>query len=259
MFVTLLIIMTGCTSTRPTTQSQNSWRPLFNGNDLSGFYTFLQGSGKDQDPQRVFQVHDAMIHLYKDAEEGSKMPFGYFATSEELGDCRIRFQYKWGTKRFAPKATAVRDSGLLYFIYDEGPSGRVWPSSIECQVQESDTGDVFTINTTVSSTIDPAKSDPKAPTFLDAAKGGAAYTSPEQPLTRIVRNPMTEVEGWNTVQVLLRGDSAEHIVNGKLNNRVSNVTRHGGGPDRSLRKGRMAFQAEGAEVLFRKIEVQPLR
>src|SRR5438034_665924 len=89
-------------TTRPASDGKE-WQPLFNGRDISGWYTNLKGLGKDKDPDHIFQVHDGMIHIYKDAAQGSPMPFGYICTAKEYGDCRIRFQYKWGEKRFAPR------------------------------------------------------------------------------------------------------------------------------------------------------------
>ena len=240
------------------------WRPLFNGKDLSGWYTYLQEEGKDKDGKRVFQVHDGMIHLYKDGEDGAKMPFGYIATNESFADYRIRLEYRWGQKRFGSRATRPRDSGLLYHVYGaDGARAGIWPYSIECQIQENDVGDVFAVGTSVGTTIDPAK--PDAPTFKDTTEGGIPYRTAEGPKVngRVIRNPMAEVDGWNKVEVEVRGDGAVHIVNGRINNRITaatgpNLEKNGDGPWVPLRKGRILLQAEGAEVFFRNIEIQEI-
>src|SRR5438046_1901475 len=127
-------------TTRPT--SDQSWRPLFNGKDLTGWYTYLKDDAKDRDTQHVFQVHDGMIHIYKSVPDGEQAQFGYIATTEDFADYRIRFQYKWGLKRFGSRATQRRDAGLLFHVYgaDGARNGGVWPYSIECQVMENDTG-----------------------------------------------------------------------------------------------------------------------
>src|SRR4051812_22047752 len=104
---------------RPAVAADAGWKTLFNGKDLSGFYTFLKGGTKNADPTRVFQVHDGILHIYKDAEQGSQQPFGYVCTEQQLGDCHIRFDYKWGEKRFGSRATKRRDSGILYFVWGE--------------------------------------------------------------------------------------------------------------------------------------------
>ena len=55
---------------------------------------------------------EVVNHLTGDPADGSEMPFGYICTKDELGDCRIRFQYKWGQKRFGTRATKRRDLQL---------------------------------------------------------------------------------------------------------------------------------------------------
>ena len=269
--VTVVLAVTcSCTTaraqaTRPAAAAASSreWTPLLNGKDLTGWYTFLRGPGRDKDPQHVFQVTgDGVVHLYKDAEEGADMPFGYFCSEKEYGDCRIRFEYKWGTKRFGRRATRPRDSGFLYHVFgNDGDQGGVWPWSIECQIQENDVGDIYAIGAHVSTTIDPATKDTKLKKFLEPNEGGVDFTTPTEPNSRLVRNPMNEHDGWNTIEVELRGDSAVHIVNGKVNMRIHNITRPDpNDPEKQipLTKGRILFQAEGAEVMYRKIEMQPI-
>lgn len=36
---------------------------LFNGKNLDGFDTFLQSQGVNNDPEKVFQVHDGMVYI----------------------------------------------------------------------------------------------------------------------------------------------------------------------------------------------------
>jgi hypothetical protein len=257
------VAVAGAQTTKPSSPSSPEWTPLFNGKDLTGWYTWLKGAGKNADPTKIFQVHDGVLHIYKDSEQASNQPFGYVCTNEEFGDCRIRLQYKWGTKRFGGRATKKRDSGLLYFTFGpDGPDGKTWPHSVECQIQEGDTGDIFAIGTGCSSTIDSATATAKAPTFKEASAGGIAYTTPGKMNDRIIRSEMLEKDGdWNTVEVILEGDSAVHIVNGKTNMKITRATRPV--PDKPgewlpLNRGRIVLQAEGAEVMYRNIEVQPL-
>src|SRR5438105_4101510 len=74
------------------------WTPLFNGRDLTGWYTFLQKHGKNQDPDHVITIEDGSIHLYKNAPEGSSVVMGYIATEKEYGDYHLRLRYRWGAK-----------------------------------------------------------------------------------------------------------------------------------------------------------------
>ena len=45
------------------------WSPLFDGKGLDGWYIVLSGHEHDQDPDHLVQVHDKMIHVYKDAPD----------------------------------------------------------------------------------------------------------------------------------------------------------------------------------------------
>jgi hypothetical protein len=245
-----------------TTQPSGGIRLLFNGKDLSGWHTFLRGVGRDTDSSRIFQVHEGAIHIYKDAPNATTQPFGYLCSDEEIGDCRIRLEYKWGEKRFGTRATKKRDSGFLYFVFDENKlQSSVWPHSVECQIQENDVGDIFAIGTIVSTTIDPKTASEKAPMFLAADARGSEYTTPGKMNDRIIRNPMMEKPGWNSLEVVLEGDGATHIVNGTINMKIMKTTRPDpADPARNLplRRGRIVLQAEGAEVMYRNIEVHPL-
>ena len=57
-----------------TGQSPSDWRPLFNGRDLSGLFTWLKDTGRD-DPKGVFSVKDGILHV---SGEG----MGYVATDK---------------------------------------------------------------------------------------------------------------------------------------------------------------------------------
>ena len=50
---------------------------LFNGKDLTNFYTYLRGHGKNVDPNKVFTVADGMIRV-------SGQTFGCFTTEKEF-------------------------------------------------------------------------------------------------------------------------------------------------------------------------------
>ena len=118
----------------------DGWVSLFNGKNLDGWYTFLPSTGKNADPKRVFKVEDGMIHILDIPVTGDKQEFGYLATEHEFGHCRIRAEFKWGTKRFPPREEDKRDSGLLYYF--TGPD-KVWPRALELQIQETDVGDLW--------------------------------------------------------------------------------------------------------------------
>ncbi len=247
----------------------DGFKPLFNGKDFSGWYTFSAGK-KNSDPNHLFQIHDGMVHMYKDAENGSRQPHGYIATDAEYSNYHLRFQYQWGQKKFGGKVDAKRDAGLLFHVV--GPDG-VWRKSVECQIQEGDTGDIFTVNTRVTTTVDPATTKLIQIISTNAAgliktnfntqprfkEDGVKYTQGvANGIKRVLRSQDYEVKDWNTVDVIVCGDSAVYLVNGKMNNKILHLEKMVGEKWVPLTKGKILLQQEGAEVLYRNIEIKML-
>lgn len=235
-----------------TPPSETGWTPLFNGQNLDGWYTWLPSTGKNNDPKGVFKVRDGMLHILGIPVTGKEQEFGYIATTSEYSNYRLRFQYRWGGKRFAPRATDKRDSGLLYHMV--GPD-KIWPRSMEAQVQEGDTGDFFMLgNTGLSTTVESTTAREKK-----YKERGVAYS---QTGGRIIKSGTYDsLTEWNTVEVIVSGNEAVHIVNGVVNNRGTNFRQPDPGNSSrtiALSKGRILFQAEGAEIFYRNIEIQTL-
>ena len=226
----------------------SNWISLFNGKNLDGWYTYLPSKGRNNDPQGVFKVENGMLHILDVPDRGQRQEFGYVATDRNYGDYHLRFQYRWGSKKFVPRANAKRDSGAVYHIQG---SDRVWPKGVELQVQEGDTGDFWLLGgTTLSTTVASTRENPKR-----YRGGGVPYTTRPGSYVRLSKDRTRDSRGgWNTVELIVRGDEAVHIVNGQVVNRGERL-RSGG---RALTAGRIAFQAEGAEVYYRNIELQPL-
>ncbi len=272
----LFIAVAGCRSGRDAAaEPEGGWTSLFNGTNLDGWYTIIARGPKNEDTNHLIQVHDGMIHIYKDAEDRSRQPFGYVITENEYSNYHLRFQYKWGEKKFQPRTKSRRDSGCLIHIV--GPDG-VWPTSVECQVMEDDTGDIFTVHSRVTTTVDPTTTNiittistnsttrqvrtnsASQPLFQEAADGGVTIVQGDPgPSLRIRHSAKYEIPGWNTVDIITRGNSGEFVVNGHVNNRFTNLEQMKDGQWVPLGKGKILFQAEGAEVFFRNVEIKPLK
>jgi hypothetical protein len=240
--------------------ADSEWTPLFNGRDLTGWYTFLQKHGKNQDPDRVITIEDGAIHLYKHAEEKSNVVMGYIGTEKEYGNYHFRVQYRWGTKKFQPRYALKRDAGLYYHILGDDA---VWPRSLQYQVQQGDVGDLLALyGMAVDTWIDPKTKDDAEPTFLDKADGGQPRVLGGKGIGYQQRLPGDiEVDGWNTAEIIARGDTTTHILNGKVVNRGVNVRLvDPAKPDtsRPITRGRIALEIEAAEIFFRKVEIKSL-
>ena len=71
-----------------------------------------------------------------------------------------------------------------------------------------------------------------------------------------------EREGWNTAEVIARGDSVTHILNGHVVNRGTGVRlvdpAASRAPARPVTRGRIALEIEAAEIEFRNVEIRDL-
>jgi hypothetical protein len=265
LFATPLFALAAETPSEASKASSDSgWIRLFDGKTFDGWYTFLTKHAKNEDPTKVFQVRDGMIHVYRDHSENDEVAFGYLATGLEYSNYHLRLQYKWGKKKFRPRAQQRCDAGLLYHLVGDDI---VWPRCIECQIQEGDTGDCFVvrgaqIDTSVEIVNIETPSGPKdLPRYKAEAEGGVRRTIGQGAIARIVKSGTYEQDGWNTVEVIVRGSAgAVHMVNGHTVFEATNLRQL----DTSnktwepLAKGRIALQAELAEVFYRNIEIRPI-
>jgi hypothetical protein len=229
---------------------------LFNGKDLTNFYTWLKPHGKNSDPNKVFTVEKGMIHI-------SGQEFGGLTTEKEYEDYRLLAEFKWGEKTWAPRANAARDSGILiHCVGADGAVGGVWMQSIEYQLIEGGTGDILLVRGKgmVSLTAPVTKRgkatvyDPKAtPQKLSGGRIDWWGRAPEWKDVKgfrgkeDVEKPLGE---WNTIECICAGGNLTYLLNGTVVN---------GGTDAEPRRGKLLFQSEGAELYFRRIELLPLK
>jgi hypothetical protein len=175
-------------------------------------------------------------------------------------------EYKWGVKRFPPQTLAKRDNGILYGLVG---ADIVWPTCVECQIEEDDLGDAYLVNGVRG--VQPPHNDglfEQAPGpdgwprlgIPGHAKQGVP--APEPTTGRKIKDGNFEMlDGWNVVEVIWQGDRAAHIVNGRLVNVLTTLQQ----PDPNqtgkflpLTRGKIAIEIEYAEIWYRKIEVKPL-
>ena len=141
-FLSSLMIMEGCSTVKTSQDSGNIVLPktiLFNGKNLYGWYTFLKNRGRDNDPKKVFTVHDGLIHI-------SGEEWGCITTKEEYGNYKLVAEFKWGTRTYAPRTENARDNGVLLNStgVDGGASG-IWMHSIESNIIEGGMGDLLVV------------------------------------------------------------------------------------------------------------------
>jgi hypothetical protein len=63
---------------------------------------------------------------------------------------------------------------------------------------------------------------------------------------------------WNTLELIVFGDSSIHIVNGKVVMRLQHAQRLDGATPAPISAGQISLQTEGAEVYYRNVEIRPI-
>jgi hypothetical protein len=243
---------------------------LFNGKDLTNFYTYLgspgkgeKSYGKNNDPENVFTVTDGVIRI-------SGKVFGGLVTEKEYENYHLFVEFKWGEKTWPPREKAARDSGiLLHCVGADGAAGGVWMESIECQMIEGGTGDFILVKgkNTPSLTAEVVYRETgagdkkhKEPYYKSGAPpknftGGRINWYGRDPAWKDVlgfrgKEDVERPAGeWNQLECVCHGGTIVNILNRKVVNR---------GTEASHRRGKILFQSEGAEVFFRRIELRPV-
>jgi hypothetical protein len=229
--------------------------PLFDGESLDGWYTFLQHRGRNNDPKKVFSVVDGMIRI-------SGEEWGSLTTTEEFENYRLLTEFKWGNETFEPRLNNARDCGLLLHSQGEdGGSQGIWMHSIECQIIEGGTGDIIIVgdgtdNFRVTSTVAIHK------------QGNSFVFQPDGRMETInsgrinwfgrdenwkdtlgfrgkndVENPVGK---WNTLECIAYKNHFIIYLNGVLVNEATGV---------KPQKGKIQIQSEGAEIFFRRVDL----
>jgi hypothetical protein len=104
--------------------------------------------------------------------------------------------------------------------------------SLECQIEEGDCGDMW---------LTGGEGGPPSLTVK-----GKTYTGGRVVKFEDYEKPKGE---WNKVEVICKGDTIQHFINGKLNLE---------GTHASLTKGKINIQSEGSELFYRNITLEPL-
>jgi hypothetical protein len=219
---------------------------LFNGKSFDDWYMISE----DNSPaENFFTVTDGTIHAYPSQESGSDQPFGAIVTKKEYENYVLTLDFKWGEKKFAPRANDVRDAGVLIHMFG---GSVIWPAGIECQIQEGDCGDLWIIKARASSKVDSDGYHNYSPEGHLVTKGHI------DEYHRISRSNSWEQPGWNKVKVTGEGNNAKFYINEKLVNEAINVQQfdHATQKWRPLTTGKILLQAEGSEVFYRDISIQ---
>lgn len=244
---------------------------LFDGKSLDQFDTWLvDDHGKD--PLRVFSVVDQVDGAPAIRISGER--WGGLITRSSYRDYRLVVEFRWGLTTWGNRRNSARDSGIL--VHGQGAYGNTgrdgngpWMRSVEAQVIEGGVGDIILVagfepdgrRLTPRLTARVGKDRDGEPVF---APNGEAREFESGRVNWYGRDPdwadrlgfrgKQDVESpygeWTRLEVVADGDRITNIVNGKV---VAEATRS------SLTEGRILIQCEGAEIYFRRVDLEPLR
>jgi hypothetical protein len=256
-------------------EQQEGWVPLFNGKDLEGWDTWLgkphpsvdvhglrrdaKGAyvdpvGLNRDPKGVFSVVQA------DGGPAIRISgeiYGGLITRAEYDSYHLRFEFKWGEKRWPPREQAVRDSGCCYHsIGPHDESYGFWMKSFEFQIQEGDCGDFYGLAGVIADAeavlVNP--SDPKSDPVYTKGAPKIVGVSKRIVKSRASERPRGE---WNVLDLYCVGQTSVHVVNGVGNMMLTGLRYRIEEHDVPLTRGRIQFQSEGAEVFYRNLAIRP--
>jgi hypothetical protein len=201
---------------------------LFDGKDLAGWTPDVPARDADPNGPPSFVVRDGKL-----VSLGT--PGGHLLTDARYRDYRLEVEYRFSAK--------PGNSGVLIHASTPRVLYKMFPQSIEVQLMSGNAGDFWCIHEDIK-VPDMETRRPRKP--------GEKWGGAEGDARRIVNltdgseKPLGE---WNTLAIEARGRTITVWLNGDL---VNN------GFDASVDQGKIALQAEGAEVEFRKVDIGPL-
>jgi hypothetical protein len=201
-------------------------KSLFNGTDLAGWHMDVPELDKNPDGKKPFVVRDGML-------VSLGRPGGHLLSDEEFSNYRLTVEY-----RFAAKPG---NCGVLVHASKPRALYDMFPQSVEVQMESGNAGDFWCIREDITVPEMEERRGPKERWGTDSNK------------LRRIKNLTDDSEKppgeWNTMVVECVGDEVKVWVNGTLVNHGSGAT---------ATKGKIALQAEGSEVEFRKVELEAI-
>ncbi len=183
---------------------------LFNGKDLSGWTFFLNDNGKMHE---VWSVDNGVLVC-----KGT--PAGYIRTEKPYTSFVLKLEWRW-----SPVTKKEGNSGVLVRVQEPH---KVWPKSIEAQLQSGRAGDFWNIGDFQMTT--------------DTARLNGRNTRH----THANERPIGE---WNEYEIIVNGPDVVLNVNGDTLNSAGEC---------AVIPGPIALQSEGTEIHFRRVRLSPL-
>ncbi|KJF43753.1 3-keto-disaccharide hydrolase [Draconibacterium sediminis] len=220
VFLVLLFLISSCnTGTDETIQ-------LFNGKDLSGWYADVPEADNNPEIDPSFVVRDSLLVSMGE-------PRGHLITDSVYQNYRLEVEYRF--------AGEPGNCGVLVHASTPRALYDMFPKSLEVQMQHGDAGDFWCIVEDIEVPNMVVRRGPKDEWGITEGKKRRIPN-----LTDDSEKPLGE---WNNMVIECFADTIKVWMNNDLVNYGFNCT---------ARKGKIAVQAEGAVVEFRKLDLTPL-
>ncbi len=199
---------------------------LFNGEDLEGWHMDVPLLDSLPGAQKPFVVRDGKLVSLGE-------PRGHLLTNKEYQNYRLEVEY-----RFTGQGG---NCGILVHASTPRALYKMFPKSIEVQMEHGNAGDFWVIVEDIEVDNMVARRGPKAEWGIVEGTNRRIVN-----LTDNAEKPLTE---WNTMMIECLESEIKVWVNGELVNYGFNST---------VGQGKIALQAEGTEVEFRKLVLTPI-
>ncbi len=220
LFLIILIGALSCKDNGPKTQS------LFNGNDLTGWQVDVPAMDNNPDTINPFIVRDGML-----VSLGT--PGGHLVTDSVFQDYRLEVEYRF--------AGEPGNCGILVHASTPRALYEMFPQSLEVQMMHENAGDFWCIVEDITVPNMEERRGPKEEWGITEGKNRRIRN-----LTEDSENPVGE---WNTMTIECVKDEVKVWVNDDLVNY---------GYECTATEGKIAVQAEGSEIEFRKLLLTPI-
>lgn len=200
---------------------------LFNGVNLDGWHADAPAMDTSKTATSPFIVRNGLLVSLGE-------PRGHLITNSSYHDYRLTVVYRFSAK--------PGNCGVLVHASKPRMLYKMFPQSIECQMQHLDAGDFWCIGEDITVPDMEKRRGPKDNWGTTEGKGRRIIN-----LTDSSEKPLGQ---WNTMIIECVNDAIKIWVNNELVNEGINCT---------AKKGQIAIQAEGAEVEFSKVDLTPIK